>query len=466
MPKKVLLVNPPSSLRAYSKSKIKVAIPEIPILNLATLAGSLILAGHDVQILDLAISPSPLKDLVKKLESFNPNFVGVTCTTPLFHEAANTSREVKKINKEMVVIAGGSHPTALPEDTLLNSDIDIVVMGEGDYIICDIVKGKKLSEIKGICFRKNGKIIKNERCGYIEDLDKLPYPAWHLFDIKKYKTPRLTSKKNPVGAIETSRGCIYNCTYCNKKIHGTHFRFKSAKRVVDEMEYMLNAGFNEIHIWEDQFSTDLPRAKKICDLIVERGLKFPWNIFTGIRVNCIDEEFLRKAKRAGCYSISFGPESGNQHLLNNIRKGITLDQCRRAFKLARKVGIETVAFFMLALPGETEETMKKTIDFAIELDPDYAKGTMTLPFPSTPLFDELDKKGLIKSKDWSLYNFHNTTEVYTHPNLDWDTIQKYYDLFYRKFYFRPKYIARRIAKGLLNGNVFYDIYYFIKNWLS
>ncbi len=461
-----MLINPPSSLRAYSKSKIKAAIPQIPILNLATLAASLLKAGHEVRILDLAISYTPLKDLVRKVKSFQPDFAGVTCTTPLFHEAAKVSRVIKKINPNIVVLGGGSHPTALPEETINNSKMDIVIVGEGDYTIVDVVSGKKWEEIKGVCFEHNGKIVQTECRTPIENLDELPFPAWHLFNLKKYKTPRLTSKKNPVGGIETSRGCLYNCTYCNKKIHGKTFRFKSAERVVDEMEYMLKCGFREIHIWEDQFSTDLDRAKKICDLIVQRGLKFPWNIFTGIRVNCVDEEFLRKAKKAGCYSVSFGPESGNQELLNNIKKGITLDQCRKAFKLAKRVGLETVGFFMFALPGETEETMKKTLKFAIELDPDYAKVTMTLPFPTTPLFDDLEKQGLIKTKDWSMYNFHNTTEVYNHPNLSWSTIQRYYDLFYRKFYFRPKYIVRRIAKGLMNGNIFYDAFYFIKTWFT
>ncbi|MBS3108097.1 radical SAM protein [Candidatus Woesearchaeota archaeon] len=466
MKKKILLINPPSSLKAYSKSKIKAAIPEIPLLSLAVLAAPLLDARHDVQILNLAISSQPDKDLEEKLKEFRPDIVGITFTTPLFAEASLIAAEIKKFDSKIVVAGGGAHATTAPDDCIKDNNFDIMAIGESDFMLVDLANGMHLKDIKGIYWREHGKIVKNAPRTLIADLDDLPMPAWQLYgDLSIYKTPRITSKMNPVGALETSRGCPFNCTYCNKKIFTQKFRYKSVKRTVDEMEYMLGLGFKEIHIWEDQFTTDLEHAKNVCREILRRGLKFPWNLFTGIRVNCVDKEFLELAKKAGCYSVSYGVESGDESILKNINKGITLAQCRKAFRMAKEAGMETIGFFMLALPGETEETMMKTIKFAVELDPDYAKFTMTLPFPGTRLYEDLEKAGKIKTHDWSLYNFHCTTEVYDHPNLSWDVIQKYYDLSYRMFYFRPKYIARRLVRGLKSGEIFTDAYYFIKTWL-
>jgi len=463
---KILLINPPSSLKAYSKSKIRAAIPTIPLLSLATLASPLIKDGHEVEILNLPLSTKPDVDLKRKLESFSPTDVGITFTTPLFPEAAEISRAIKNYDPAIRVIGGGAHASALPSESLRDSELDIVAVGEGDVTLPEIISSEDISSIEGIYYKNNGEIKSTSSRALIKDINNLLFPSWELYDLKKYHSPRLTSRKNPVGPIETSRGCVYGCTYCNKDIFGRRFRTKSAERVVSEIEYMLDVGFKEIHIWEDNFTIDLDRAKKICDLIVERGLDFPWNMFTGIRVDRIDREFFEKAYNAGCYSVSFGVESGNQKLLDNIKKGITLDQIRAAFKMAKDVGMETIGFFMIALPGETIETMEETIEFAIELDPDYTKVTMTLPFPSTPLFDQLEKEGRIKTRDWSKYNFHSTTEVYDHPTLDWETIQEYYDLFYRRFYFRKNYILRRIKRGMLNGNVVYDGYYFLNTWCA
>lgn len=462
--KKVLLVVPPSTTDAYSKSKIRAAIPEIPLLSVASLAASLLEAGHIVRVADLSITNRPKRMILKEISSFRPDYVGLTFTTPLYNEAMVTAEIVKKFDPNIIVMCGGVHSTAVPEEVVQNPNVDIVAIGEADITIADIVSGKRLESIDGICYMKNGRPVRTKPRELIQDINKLPFPAWHLYDVKKYKTPALTSRKNPVGPIQTSRGCVFGCTFCNKNIFGRKIRMMSVTRVVDEMEHLLKSGFREIHVWDDNFNTDLKRAKGICDEIIRRKLKFPWNLFVGIRVDCVDQEFFYKAKKAGCYQIGLGIESGNQELLDNINKGTKLWQIRDAVRMAKKAGLELVGFFMLALPGETEETMKKTIEFAKELDLDYAKATVTLPFPSTPLYNQLKAQGKIKTQDWRKYNFHHTSDIYDHPNLDWPTINRYYDRFFREFYFRPKYLFRRIANGLLNGRVFTDFYYFLKTW--
>ncbi|MBU0929645.1 MAG: B12-binding domain-containing radical SAM protein [Nanoarchaeota archaeon] len=464
---KFLLINPPSSIKIYKTGKLKAAVSEMPLISLASLAAVLEQEKVDTQVLDLSTSLDPLKDLSEKLQEFNPEYLGVTFTTPLYNEAKEIANMAKNYNKKIITIAGGVHPSALPRETLEETKFDIVVLGEGEVTLKELIKSKHLKDIKGIGYKDKEEIKINPRRELIKDLDTLPLPAWHLFDLKKYKASKLTTRNQPVGPIETSRGCVYGCTYCNKDIFGRTFRFKSPEKVIKEIEHMLDSGFKEIHIWDDNFSTKLDRAKKICDLIIEKGLnkKFTWVLACGVRCDCIDEEFIRKVKEAGCYSIYLGVETGNPELLKKINKGETLEQIKKAFDLCKKVGIETVAFYMLGLPGETIETMNQTIKFSKELDSDYAKFTITVPFPSTPLFYEWEKQGIIKTKDWSKYNFHSASKVYDHPNLSWDILEKYYHKAYREFYFRPSYLAKRLIKDIKEHRLLTEIYYAFKTFI-
>ncbi len=467
MKRKILLINPSAARTVYAKSKIRAGIAEIPLLSLAVLAASLLEKGHSVKILDLSVATRPNDELLGMLDRFQPDFAGITFASPLFKEAAEIGRTIKNHNRNIKVIAGGVHPTLMPEEVIKSKSFDAAVIGEGEIALTELVESYDTRDgIRGIAFEKEGQVFFTAARPPISRMDDVPLPAWHLYDLNKYHTPRLTSRKNPVGPFESSRGCPNECTYCNKGMFGTRMRFKSVARVVDEMEYMLRCGFKEIHIWEDNFSTDLKRAKEICREIMKRGLKFPWNIFAGLRIDRVDKELLVLLKESGCYGIGLAAESGVQELLAKVKKGITLDQTRNAFRLAKEAGLETTGFFMIGLPGETEETMKKTTDFAIELNPTYAKVTILVPFPKTAIFDEWDKLGIIKTKDWEKYNFHAANMVYDHPNLNWNTLEKYYNAFYRRFYFRPGYIAARIRKGLFTGNIFYDFYYFLKTWAT
>ena len=462
---KFLLINPPSSIKVYKKSKIKAALSEMPLLSLASL-GAILEEYCKVKVLDLSLSLNPIKDLKKALDRFNPDFAGITFTTPLYNESKELVKIIKKFNKRIITIAGGVHVTSLPEETMSKTDFDIGILGEGEITIAEIVKGKNVKDIKGIFYKENEKIFKNPPRELISDLDTLPLPAWHLFNLKRYKASPLTTRDSPVGPIETSRGCVFGCTYCNKCIFGRRFRFKSPERVIKEIEHMINAGFKEIHIWDDNFVTNLNRAKKICNLIIEKNIKIKWCLACGVRVDCVDQEFFNLAKKAGCYSAYLGIEAGDQKILDRVNKGIKLPQVKKAVRMANKAGLETVGFFMFGLPDETKETMEKTIRFAKNLQLDYAKVTILVPFPSTPVYDEFKKSGYIKTDDWSKYNFHTASKVYDHPNLDWKTLERYYHKFYRSFYFRPNYILKRIWKDIKRGRFFITIKYFIKTWIK
>ncbi len=455
--KKVLLINLPFE-KIYEKTSMKEVAPSTPPLSLACIASSLLGKKHIVEIFDFNLYEQGDLKLLDRLEKFNPDFVGITFVTPLIREADRVTKIIKKKNKNIVIVGGGPHCSSFPESALKETSLDIAVIGEGDFSLNEVMEGEKLSEIKGIAYKEGKEIFINERKEFIQDLDVLPFPAYHLYDIDKYKVPSAIAKKNPVAWVETSRGCPYGCTYCNKSCFGKTFRVKSPERVAEEFIKIKEIGFKEIHLTDDGFTTNLDRAKQICDLLIERKVDIIWSTITGIRVDRVDFELLDKMKRAGCYRVYFGIESGNQKILNNIKKGINLEQVIKAVKMAKKAGLEVAGYFMIGLPGETEETMQDTINFAKSLNLDLAKISITIPLPATEMFNELENKKLIKTHEWENFKFYSAPSmIYDHPNLSWDTIESYYKKFYRTVYLNPEFIFKRIKISIKNGTLFEDI---------
>lgn len=461
----ILLINPAYYEDIFSNSKVCSAISRgTTPLNLLTIAAPLLKSGHRVKILDLNNIEYPDNSLAKVMKEFRPQFVGITSTTPLIKKIYKITERIKEISKNTIVIAGGPHPSALPEEVLLESRIDCVVRGEGDLVFKDIVENGINQNISNIFFKKNGLVVSSKEQGnFISDLDSLPFPAYEILDIKKYYQPRISSRKAPLGYLETSRGCYGRCIFCNKNIHGFKMRMKSSKRVVDEMQRMIGLGFRELQIIDDIFTADMNRAYAICDDIIKRRLKFPWYPRGGIRVDRVTLDLLKIMKRAGCYRIPFGVESGSQRILNLINKNITLDQVKRAVDLAKSSGLEVECYFMLGLPTETEKDLKETINFAIGLNPDYAKFAITIPLPGTQMFEMMHAKGQIKTKDWAKYNFSaSAKELYDHDSLSWELLGKYYDISHRRFYFRPEYISKMVFKTIRDGTFLAHIKGFLK----
>ena len=456
----ILLINP-SHESVYRNSKIKAGVPRSPVLSLATIAPAL-RKNHTVRIFDAAIFPDPYEKLRDEIVNFKPDYAAITFTTPLYDEMRKIAGLVKEINPKSIIIGGGPHASAMPKDTLSGSPLDIVVAGEGDFALAEIADGEALDSIPGVFYKKDGQIFANPARELIKDLDSLPFPAWDLFELERYGSSELLSRKSPAGWLETSRGCVFKCAYCNKSVFGSAFRTKSVGRVADEMEYMLGLGFKEIHIADDAFTTIIARAKDICREIIKRKLNFPWATVTGIRIDGVDKELLELMKAAGCYRVYYGIESGNQKVLDTIQKGITLEKVRHVVKISKEAGLEVFGFFMIALPGETESSMRDTINFAKELDLDMAKMSITVPLPATRLYETWKKEGKIKTTDWPKYNLYAIPkDIFDHPNLPWDKIGEYYKKFYTEFYFRPGFIAKHVIKSLKQGTLLRDIKYLL-----
>jgi len=456
--RKILLISPPFTA-FYRGLPIRQGVPYSPTLSLPTVAAGLIRRGFEPRILDGNLHDDPLGAVATAVRQHDPDWVGITVVTPLWNEVLAIIKAVRETRANTRIVLGGPHVSAMPRESLQESAADAVVIGEGDETLADLVAATDPIAVPGAAVRLfGGEIVFGPERPCLQDLDALPLPAWELYDLRRYHTTALLSRKSPAGWIETSRGCPFGCVYCSKHTFGRNFRAKSPGRVVDEMAAMLAHGFKEIHIADDCFSFKPDRVRSICEEILRRNMRFPWAPVTGIRVDNLDVELLRLMRRAGCYRVYFGIESGSDEILRRVNKGISLDQVRRAVQASRRAGLETFGFFMIALPGETAETMVQTRRFARELDLNMAKISVTIPLPGTPLYQEIAREGRLLTRHWSEYNLYRPARaVYRHDSLDWDVIERHYRLFYRSFYLRPGYALRRLRHALRNRTLLTDL---------
>ncbi len=386
---RTLLINPP-----YPFS-------EIPILpmGLSYLAGVLEHNGHEVQILDLLVSRYSKEKIKNKIEEYQPDIVGVTSVTLNYPTASEILKYVRSLDKNIITIIGGPHVTFAPVETLTEAPwIDIVVRGEGEMTMLDIVSGKKLANIDGIAYRDKADSIKmtGER-RLIENLDELPPPAKHLFPLSRYLALDVHA------SILTGRGCPFNCIFCvGSKMGGRRVRYRNPKLIVDEVEQAVAAGFTEINFEDDHLTLNHKHLNAICDEIIARGLKFNWSAFS--RVDTVNSEILRKMKQAGCTWLLYGVESGNQEILDIIKKKITLEKVKDAVDMAKEAGIGILASFIVGLPGESVETLKQSMQFAQGLGTSFGFNVLS-PFPGTEVREKAAEYGIeILTNDWTKYD--------------------------------------------------------------
>ena len=376
---------------------------DYPPLGLGYLAAVLERNHHQVQILDFSLDPqSSLDSDVQRVAAFDPHLVGITAMTSVYHNAVETATLLKAYLGRPIVL-GGPHATMCPERILTESPvIDYVVRGEGEATILELVDAvagdRDLGSVKGLTYRRRGEvspssgrgeIVSNPDRELIVDLDALPFPARHLFDLKRYglRTP----EGQPMATILSSRGCPFNCSYCFKGIVGRTYRQRSPENIIAELRHIIaEYGIRNFYFIDDLFTIDSRRLQAITEGLIAQRLDIRWQCLG--RVDRVNAEILRKMYAAGCRRIHYGIESGNQVILQRIDKGIKLGQVHDAVRWANEAGIQVKGYFMLGLPGDTEQTMQQTIDLAVALDLDEAMFSLTTPFPGTRLWDELVKK--------------------------------------------------------------------------
>jgi radical SAM superfamily enzyme YgiQ (UPF0313 family) len=401
--------------------------------------------SHQVKILDCLIEKLDYEQLKTRLMEEKPDLVGITALTFNLIDVLQTAKTAKEINSNIKIVLGGAHVNIYPKETINFPEVDFLVLGEGEKPMKDLVDNlnqiKNLYNVKGLIFRDGNKIINTGPRELIQDLDSLPFPARNLIPYKKYFSA--LSKVGPVTTMFTSRGCPYRCLFCNRAHLGKIFRARSAKNVVDEMEECQKMGIKEIFIYDDTFTVDKQRVLDVCAEIKKRNLKINWDIRA--RVDTVDEETLKAMKETGCQRIHYGVEAGTQKILNVLRKGITLKQVEKAFRLTKKIGIQALAFFMLGSPQETKEDVFQTIKFAKKLKPDFVIFSVTTPYPLTDLYS-LGLKEKILSYDYWQEFAQNPKPDFVPPI--WEKELSREELFslskkaYRSFYRRPAYVVK------------------------
>ncbi|MCX5667245.1 MAG: radical SAM protein [Candidatus Omnitrophica bacterium] len=431
-----------------------------PPLGLAYLAAVLKNkpAGAEVSVIDANVARLSVERTAQRILDMKPDVLGMTMTSPLAAGSFDIIERVKS-KVDIPVLAGGPHPTIMPEDVLKQSKVDIVVRGEGEETIaelCDYFRtAKDIASIKGISFKDGDKVLHNADRPLIQDMDRLPFPAWELFPLEQYSS--IAGRGRLSVPVMTSRGCPFRCIFCYKGIFGQTYRSRSPQSVMRELRYLADTlKIREFSFVDDSFAVDEARAIGICDEMIKSGLRLPWRLANGIAVRSSSSRLFMKAKEAGCYQVSIGVESGNQGVLNHIEKGVTLDEIRQTFILAKEAGLETIAFFMIGNLGETEETMEQTVDFAIRLDPDFAQFTIATPYPGTKMREIIRKEGELLSDNWEKYVSCSGNAVFRHKELEPGLMKKKYREAYRRFYLRPGYIIKRLKKiatmrGLKSG---------------
>ena len=449
----ILLIFPPISVNERYNINVGKVGGHLPPLGLAYIAACLEQNGYNVEILDAPALEMEIDDILEEITKKDPKVIGLTSLTPTFHRAAIAADKIKNKFPEKIIILGGHHATIMQEKILQqNKSIDIVVYGEGEITtveLMDLIKNNKinkenLSKVDGIVFRDNEEIIKTKPRKPIEDLDSLPFPARHLLPMEKYIPLPNQYKRKPLVHMIMIRGCPYQCSFCsNNQVFGRKIRYPSPEKAVSEIKHVIEKyGAKEISFWDDMITVNKEWLNKFCDLIIENKLDIVWSCYA--RVDSVTSEILKKMKQAGCWNIFYGIEAGDQQLLDNINKGITLEQSRNAVRWAKEVGIEVRGSFMLCLPRETPELARKTIKFAIELDPDYAQFSLTTPYPGTKLYEEARKYGRL-DENFGRYDIWEPVFLpFGYKNEE--EAKKIQKEAFRRFYIRPKYILGRIKK--------------------
>jgi len=414
-------------------------------LGILSVAAALREAGHDVTLLDGAFYTQ--EEMVRKIADMDPGFVGFYLTTFLWRNANSIAEQLKREMPDLLIVVGGPLASGWRDRVLRETDLfDAVTFGEGEETAADLADaltyGRDLSTVRSIAYREDGEVKKTRVRPPLADLDALPFPARDLLgDVKKYVPPLGTYKRLPAMYMYTSRGCNGQCIFCWQLNAEGDIRTQSAERVLAELDHIYETyKLKEIRFFDDNFTYDKERIHKILDGIIERD--YDLTFYASSRVDDVDEGILEKMGRAGFWGIMFGIEAGTQEDLDALGKGVTVEQNRKAVEWAHRAGLLTVTPFIFGIPGQTPESARKAIDFAIEIDSDIVNFHSLTPFPGAELYEHVEKYGSVASDDVSDYTFEGI--AFVPKTMTREEIQDLRAEGFRRFYRRPRYMWKRL----------------------
>lgn len=444
----VLLFNPPTGLyrrdnRCQNRVEDQTVNVVFPPMELLYPAAILEREGHAVRVRDYPAHASVWDDLIADLKDFQPHCAIFTVTIATLDSDLQSADIIKEHSPETIIAAKGEPLHYLDEDILKKTkELDIILRGESDGYIADFVNGVEWNTLPDVTIRKNGEVIRIHSDRSLLDLDTLPFPARHLIDNTIYRSPET---RQPLTTVVTSLGCPYKCIFCSvPAMTGVHVRYRSPENVVAELEECMGLfGIREFLFHADTFTLNKRWVIELCSLIVKKHLNIRWGCNS--RVDSIDEERLIWMKRAGCWVIGFGVESGNNEHLSAMKKGATAEQAREAIRLCRKHGIRSHAFFVFGFPWDTHESIRDLVAFARILDPDFFDFNVAFPLPGTELDRLVDDKKLVVRE--RLRRGGYAVGAVSTETLSADELEKWRKRALWKMYLRPHYIFRTLKNA-------------------
>ncbi len=450
----VLLINPPStniireSLPPVVEDDTGV-YPPLGLLYVAAYAEDV--PGCKLKVLDCQAEGIMHENIGERLLEFKPDVIGIQVMTFTLIDAVMAARTAREVSPDAFIVFGGPHATIFPHETIMLPEVDAVVIGEGEYPFASLLEAiqerKPIEPISGILTKQSYLTEQSTtKLRYIEDLDRLKMPAYHFLDLSLYFSPMATHRK--VITMMSSRGCPYQCIFCDRPQMGKTFRKRSAENVFQEMLYCVQElRIGEIIFYDDTFTVDKQRVIELCDLIIASKLRVLWDIRA--RVDTMTNQMINKLSRAGCVRIHYGVETGSQRLQKVLRKNLDLKKVREVFLQTHRKGIETLGYFMIGIPTETEAEQKETLDLMTSLPMDYAHIGIFTPYPGTEIYREALKRGFYTHDYWR--------EFALSPNVDftpkyWNELCSDEELLvllkkaYVRFYRRPGYLLHRLLK--------------------
>ena len=423
---KILLLNPPaeSAVVREGRCQHEAAIWDTvyPPLTLATCA-AILRHTHDVRVVDAVAARETLDAIEGVTAAFGPDLIIASVSTPTVDYDLMALKRLRERTGARIG-AFGVHASYFAKDLVGSGALDLVIHHEPEGAAKALTR-QPPEEIGGVTYRVNGEVVSNPP-GREYDPEDLPFPAWDLLDMRHYRLP---VKRTPYVLMSSGQGCPFPCTFCVAPYYsGVKFRPRPVEDVLAEMKYVR--GFvRDVFFHTDTFTLNKKYVLSLCERMVAEDLGLSW--ISNSRVDTIDEEMVRAMRRAGCWLLSFGIESGSQAILDGSKKKIRLEQSRQAVKIADDAGLMVAGHFILGLPGETEDTIRETIQFAVELDLSFAEFYIATPFPGAELYEIFRDSGNTPSADWKRFEYsHNVLA----PKLDLESHRRNA---YVRFYLRP-----------------------------
>ncbi len=444
---KVLLINPP-----YRADTLERRLGNyMPPLNLLYLAARLEQDGHAVQLLDLYAAPLDEREVLAGAEAFKPDLAGFATYSQNMDEVYALCRLLKRAVPGVKTVLGGLYASFLPEECLAAPEVDYAVAGEGEETLAELAAGALVSSIKGLIFRGEGGLVRNQPRPLAQNLDALPLPAWHLADLDVYSlAPNRAVTRGRKASVLTARGCAYRCSFCTHHYgYAGSSRKRAAADVVREIALLAGTyGVKELRFEDCTFTADPARVMEICRGMRAAKLDLVWNC--DVRADTASPELFSEMYAAGCRRVFIGVESASEKILNSLamKKGLHLEQASRAVALARAHGMRVTASFVIGVPGETEATARETYEFALRLAPDYAMFSALVPSVSSELFDRARREGKIDVKNYRGSHYLMLQSERSGPvglcEIPPARLLELMEEFNTGFYRRPAYLLERL----------------------